>query len=329
MYEPIKKELEDISNELKWVLEKNAYHSIKQMGDYLSQSLGKRIRPALLCYTVKGCSEVYPYEDLIQLGVAIELIHMASLIHDDVLDQAMIRHHQDTIFAKWGINMAIPMGVYLYSLALERIAQTQLVNILSHVSHTVKLMCEGEICQISERGNLLLSFDEYMEIVKQKTGSLFSFSCRCGAILAVKDKTIEENMAEFGMNIGILFQLVDDILDIMDSGNKLKKKVGQDISLGEVTLPIILLMPRLSLKEQKQLKQHLIVVNEDSLQAIKALLKAHHIHEDMSRILASYEARSRKNLEALSPSIYKESLTLVLDSIVNRVDKYQKESMYL
>ncbi|NQY73999.1 MAG: polyprenyl synthetase family protein [Candidatus Margulisbacteria bacterium] len=319
LYAPIQTEMDDISTLIKEKIKKSQFQAINDIGSYLGESLGKQLRPALMVFSMLSFeNSPAKIKHAIKIGAAIELIHMASLIHDDILDKADIRHNKPTIVKKWGADIAIPMGVYLYSLSLELIADTGNTDILHDVSRSVSAMCEGEIFQVDQRGNSLLSLEEYLGILERKTGALFSTSCRCGAILADQTVFIQDQMAQFGMNLGVLFQLTDDVLDIVDAEASLKKGGGQDFQLGEMTLPIILMTKDMTSQEKNQMDKLLARSDAAALEELMRLVKFDMIISDIQKLLLTYEERAKDTLSHLSSSAYKDRLETVLRLVIQR-----------
>ncbi len=210
---------------------------IAEISEYLFKKAGKRMRPALLMLS----SRVFNYtgEEHILLSALVETIHTASLIHDDIIDNSELRRGQDSVHKRWGPNITVLLGDYLYiktiALALET-SHPEFVRILTDVSAQ---MIEGELHEYHMSGNLDLPEAEYLEIIQKKTASLFAASCHIGAVLgdaAAEEKAI---MAEYGNALGMSFQIIDDLLDYSGDHKTLGKPVLSDLSEGRVTLPVI------------------------------------------------------------------------------------------
>lgn len=204
---------------------------------YLNEKPGKRIRPTVLFLAARSAGR--PDEKLITAGLAIELVHTATLIHDDVIDDHRIRRGRPTVYSVWGAEAATLAGDYLYSMAFARLSEAgmfDVIEILSRVTHTMSV---GELMQLDLRRNLDLSEERYMDMIYRKTASLFSASCESGALLGGEVNGGREAYSRFGKNVGFAFQIVDDLFDYMASDTLTGKPTASDFSEGLVTLPFI------------------------------------------------------------------------------------------
>ncbi len=210
---------------------------ISEISEYLFKRAGKRMRPALLMLS----SRVFNYagEEHILLSAMVETIHTASLIHDDIIDNSELRRGQDSVHKRWGPNITVLLGDYLYiktlALALET-SRPEFLRILMDVSAQ---MIEGELHEYSMSGNLDISETDYLEIIQKKTASLFAASCHIGAILGKATEEEEALMSEYGNALGMSFQIIDDLLDYSGDHKVLGKPVLSDLSEGRVTIPLI------------------------------------------------------------------------------------------
>src|SRR3989338_1999813 len=210
IYNPIRNELGSIERVLAQSLESTSDKYILEINRYLLESPGKRLRPALVilsAYASKSSqSPRINQEQIVALGAAVELIHMASLIHDDSIDHADMRHNKPSIDAKWGTEVSIALGDYLYAKAFELVAVCKNTEVLKCLSQAMAAMCEGELIQVKERDNLELKKRQYLFIVKQKTAALMASCCRAGSA-SVNGKLIyKEALSNYGLNFGIAFQ---------------------------------------------------------------------------------------------------------------------------
>ena len=200
---------------------------------------GKRLRPTL-CYLC-GFSES-KYEDLLKVSVILELVHVASLVHDDVLDNAQFRRNQITIHNDIGVNDSILLGDALFSYALELSTEFKDNTVCKVVSHATRKTCSGEIAQNHTTGNLLLSLEDYIQIISDKTGHLFGASCELGGKFNGCDPFEQQILNEIGISLGVTYQLYDDIIDAFGNENKAGKSLGTDFASLKPTLPLILLL---------------------------------------------------------------------------------------
>lgn len=316
IYNPIQKELDKVDKILLETFRGAENGSIRKMADYLLESPGKRIRPALVILSAKAVlnpksSAISP--QLIKIASAIELIHTASLIHDDVIDRCAVRHHKPTINAQWGQDVSIVLGDYLYSIAFKLISACENMDILNCISSATETLCEGELIQVAERNNLSLSKERYIVIVKKKTASLFAASCEVGAMVAGCPRRLRDALKQYGLNFGIAFQIIDDYLDIMSSQRRLGKPVGLDIRVGELTLPLLYFADHNHLSFQKAFLK--AQGNKKKIGSLKKLLISSGACEKTRGDILDYSLKAKDNLNVFKDSEFKQSLLGLVDFI--------------
>src|SRR5271155_2152322 len=214
-----------------------AIEPVCEISSYLREGGGKRLRPALLLLAA-GASG-YRGESAIRLGAVVEMIHSATLIHDDVIDGANTRRGRPSANARWGNHMSVLAGDWLYMQSFEMALRERNFAILDILINLTQNMVEGELLQLTRLGRMDLNETEATELAFRKTACLFSGCARLGAVLGQQPKIIEEALAEYGRNAGLAFQLVDDSLDFTASHEQLGKPVLSDLKEGKVTLPLI------------------------------------------------------------------------------------------
>ncbi len=214
---------------------------ITRIGQYLYQTGGKRVRPALLILSAKIFSEEVD-KAVIQMATVMEFLHTATLVHDDVIDGAGMRRGRQAVSIQWGNETAVLMGDWLYMSAFEAALQQRNLAILDALTDATRKMTEGELVQLALVGNMRITEEQHLEIVTRKTGYLFSASCRVGGILRGANEEERRALADYGLYLGIAFQLVDDLLDFTSDSTKLGKPVLSDLREGKVTLPLIRLL---------------------------------------------------------------------------------------
>ncbi len=332
IYRPIKKEIDSVEKLLRQSLRKTENESILEFNRFLLEAPGKRIRPTLAILSAKaslGAATQSPSSDrqLIKIATAIELVHMASLIHDDVIDHSRLRHNRPTVNRKWGQDVAITLGDYLYSVAFNLFSTCGNTDILQCISSATKTMCEGELLQVSERGNIDLLKDRYILIIKKKTAMFFAASCQAGVLASNGRKAFQVALREYGMNFGIAFQIVDDYLDIIGEEKKMGKTPGQDIGVGEMTLPILNLLESVSGGEKKKLKRLLTLKNnKDALRRIKSRIFNRDIKGETIQTASFYIDIAKEKINKLSSSPYKEGLLNLADFIMsNEAVSYERK----
>lgn len=217
---------------------------IAYIGEYLRRSGGKRVRPALTIlsnYAVGGDGSNY---SSIRMAAVMEFLHTATLVHDDVIDKAETRRNRPSINSEFGNQTAVLMGDWLYMSAFETSLAERSLPILDILTTATRKMTEGELLQLTLLGRTDISEDQYFDVVARKTAHLFSACCEIGALLGGADRTTQSMMRDYGMNLGLSFQLVDDLLDFTGTEEELGKPAGADLIEGKVSLPLILLLQR-------------------------------------------------------------------------------------
>ncbi len=214
---------------------------VAHIGQYLHQTGGKRVRPALLILAAKVFNERVS-EAVIRMATVMEFLHTATLVHDDIIDGAKMRRGRQSVSSEWGNNTAVLMGDWLYMSAFETALQERDLDILDALTEATRKMTEGELIQLTLIGNIRITEQQHLDIVSRKTGYLFSASCRVGGIIQHAGNIERQALAQYGLNLGIAFQLVDDLLDFTSDVKKLGKPVLSDLREGKVTLPLIRLL---------------------------------------------------------------------------------------
>lgn len=323
IYRPIEDDLKSVEDCLSFSIRESDNRSILEMSDYLLESSGKRIRPALVILSEKaasaGKSRNYERDELISIATALELIHMASLIHDDVLDEAVMRRNRPSINAKWGNDVSIMLGDYFYSKAFELIGKCKNPDVFACITQATYVMSEGELTQVCQRDNIDLSQDSYMVIIKKKTASLFAACCHAGTIVGNHTRDVQEALKDFGMNFGIAFQIIDDFMDIISEEETLGKQPGQDVNVGDITLPLLILLETISPAKREELKNILkLRIDKDSLRKIKAMFINSDAADSTRKIASIYIDSAKHRLDGLANSDYRKSLSCLADYVNNR-----------
>jgi octaprenyl-diphosphate synthase len=210
---------------------------INQMGHYIVGNGGKRLRPMLLLLVAKALGEV-SHNHLI-LAAVIEFIHTATLLHDDVVDESELRRGKESANAVWGNAASVLVGDYLYSSAFEMMVRTGNMRVMEILSKTTTAIAEGEVLQLLNCNNPETTEQKYLEVIARKTAILFSAATRLGAVIANTNSEVEESLAQYGQQLGIAFQLIDDALDYKANKDELGKNLGDDLAEGKPTLPLI------------------------------------------------------------------------------------------
>lgn len=238
---------------------------------------GKRLRPALLLLAAKATGGVRP-EHLV-LGAVVEMIHTATLVHDDVLDGAVTRRHMETVNARWNNQSSVLLGDYLFTHSFYLASTAGGAMACQTIGRATNLVCEGELRQVASRGNLALTEAEYLSIIDAKTAELCACCCRLGAYYAQADAAIVdtaaiEALARYGRSLGIAFQIVDDLLDLVGDEQVAGKSLGTDLAQRKLTLPIIRLIGETPAVDRQRLLALLASTNGDAHEQLAPWLKA-------------------------------------------------------
>lgn len=210
---------------------------IRKVGEYVLSSGGKRVRPALLLLAARLCG--YTGDKAVPLASVIEFIHTATLLHDDVVDSATLRRGLASANTLWGNEASVLVGDFLFSKSFSLMVAVGSLDILKVLSDATTVIAEGEVMQLLCTGEIDLSEDKYIEVVRSKTAILMSAACEAGAILGGATPERRQALADFGMSLGIAFQLMDDILDYIATEEDFGKSIGHDLEEGKITMPLI------------------------------------------------------------------------------------------
>jgi len=245
--------LEDVSQRIKHKLA-SEINLIHKMTDYHVKSGGKRIRPLLTLASAKLCGYNEGNRD-INLAACVELIHNATLLHDDVIDNSSLRRGIKTANSVWGNQSSILVGDYLFSRCFEMMVEDGSQEILKLLSSTSSRIAQGEVLQLEHKGEVDLLEETYFNIINMKTAALFSAATRIGACLGNKSKKEKDALESYGKNLGLAFQIADDALDYFSSKTIFGKEIGKDFYEGKTTLPLIIIFQRGNSEERNFLKE--------------------------------------------------------------------------
>jgi len=291
---------------------------IAHIGRYLHQAGGKRVRPALLILSAKVFGEETD-DAVIRLATVMELLHLATLVHDDIIDGAEMRRGRRAVSTQWGNNTAVLMGDWLYMSAFETALHQRNLAILDSLTEATRKMTEGELIQLTLIGNIRITEEQHLDIVRRKTGFLFSACCRVGGILRGASETEQLALADYGMNLGIAFQLTDDLLDFTSDSEKLGKPVLSDLREGKLTLPLIRLLeahPELNAVVRGAMEEE--ARNTEQAEKVLALLGEYGELEAARGDAYIFATRAREALAVLPDNQYRRALEEIAQFIVDR-----------
>jgi octaprenyl-diphosphate synthase len=314
-----------IKNELTLVeaeFERQASSNIQvigYLGDYLRASGGKRVRPSLLLLSNYAVGGVASNENVIRLATVMEMLHTATLVHDDIIDNADTRRNRPSVNARFGNQTAVLMGDWLYMSAFETSLEERSLEVLDILTTLTRKMTEGELIQLTTLGKVGITETEYFDILQRKTAFLFSACCEIGGILGQTDKESQAALRDYGMNLGIAFQLADDWLDFTADEEMLGKASGADLLEGKVTLPLLLLQ-----QKEPEVRADLEQIMHDghyrnvSRESLLLRLEKHGLLDETRQRAFSFAAKAKKSLELLSDSKYREALEEIPTYMIER-----------
>ena len=239
MFEPIREDLEKVETEFYRHVESQV-DLIPKIGRYIQNGGGKRIRPAVLLMAARLTG--YTGELAVLYAAVVEFIHTATLVHDDIIDDSQWRRGQPAVHSRWGSDVTVLLGDYLYIKSMGLALTPDRLDIVRQLCDVTLRMIEGEIYQLSKNGDVLITEDEHLDIVRRKTAFLFGSCARIGGVLGHATPEQERALEQYGISVGLAFQLIDDLLDFSGDESVLGKPVGGDLREGKVTLPIIRLL---------------------------------------------------------------------------------------
>ena len=318
--QPIAKDLKKVEHFLQISIKESKNQSILAISDSLVKSQGQRLRPALVILSERAASagnkSSCDQDELIRLATAVELIHMASLIHDNVLDSTTLRRSKPGIDTKLRDDVSIVFGDYIYSKAFELIGKCRNADVFECICQAIYVMCEGELIQLCRGTDLDVSKDDYIATVRKKTASLFAACCHSGTILGNHNQTIQTKLKEFGLNFGIAFQIIHDCKDVISEKRILSDHPGRDVTASDMTLPLLNLLEVVGPAGIDELKKILqSTADKRSLEKIRELFIGTKALESTQKTALSYIDHARNGLEELENSDYKNSLYRLTDCV--------------
>lgn len=315
IYELVQGDLDKVEERLKSV-SKVDFTYLSELLDYSLQSVGKRIRPILTLLSGKfyNCN----LEHLVTMATSVEVMHTATLVHDDAVDKSSMRRGRPTIYTVWGEDRAVLLGDYLFAKATEFATDTHNLQVIRLTSQTLMTISSGELNQAFNAFNLNQTREDYFRRVSRKTASLFSLATESGAILSQAPEESIEILKDYGHNLGIAFQIVDDILDFIGTEKELGKPIGSDLAQGTLTLPAMLVLERYPddnpvkrlFQEDGDRQKHIPLAIE--------LIGNSSIVQECYNVAADYCAKACRNLSRLPDVPSRQALIQLADYIVRR-----------
>lgn len=317
VWEAYREELQNVEDQVRKNLDSKVA-LVNTVAAHILSSGGKRIRPLLLLLSARLCG--YTGKDDLLLGSLVEYIHTATLLHDDVVDDADLRRGRRTARKVWGNQISILVGDYLYSKAICQIVEFRSQAINEVLSKACRKMAEGEVLQLYYNGNPAMPESEYLRIAEHKTAGLMAASCRMGAIIGGASEEKQEALFRFGQHLGVAFQVADDTLDYAANGDRLGKSLGQDLRQGKATLPLLHLLQHCSDEDKQMIKDRMetrTLTDPDLLRIIALMQEYGSIAYAMDRARAFVTA-AKRDLELFNDCPPRRALSVVADYMVSR-----------
>lgn len=315
LYAPIAQDLEEVERILARTLD-SPRPCVARLTTYLENYRGKRLRPVLLLFTARACGRVTPAHHV--LGAVVEMIHTATLVHDDVLDEAVVRRHVATINASWGNQTSILLGDYLFTHAFHLASTLDDVQACRLIGIATNRVCEGELQQGCERGNLTLSEEEYFDIIDGKTAELTACCCRLGALYSGASASVVESLARYGRCLGMAFQIADDLLDLVGEERTTGKSLGTDLAQQKLTLPLIRLLAHAPVDMATRLQQVLRTPGNHKRDALRPYLAATDALDYARERAEDFAFRARAELGCLPASPCRTILESLTERVIHR-----------
>jgi len=289
---------------------------INQIGHYIVNSGGKRLRPLSVLLAARACG--YTGERHIDLAAIVEFIHTSTLLHDDVVDGSQLRRNRETANVVWGNDASVLVGDFLYSRSFEMMVEVGSMRVMEVLAHATNRIAEGEVLQLLNERDPDTDEARYMEVIRRKTATLFEAGTRLGAVLAESPPEIEDAIGEYGLCLGIAFQLVDDALDYSLDNAELGKNVGDDLDEGKPTLPIIRAMQVGAPEQRALLREAIVHGGRDRIESVTAAIASTDAIDYTTHLAQSYAARAKQALKPLTASPACDALIMLADFAVAR-----------
>ncbi|WP_431855455.1 polyprenyl synthetase family protein [Azospirillum sp.] len=308
----------DSVNELILANMHSSVEMIPQLAGYIIAAGGKRLRPVLTLAAAQICG--YRGDNHKMLAAVVEFIHTATLLHDDVVDESDLRRGLASANAVFGNKASVLVGDFLFSRAFELMVGVGSLDVLRILSKASAVIAEGEVLQLQTSNDTETSEQAYLEVIKAKTAELFAAACRVGAVVASRPQAEEMALYDYGMNLGIAFQLVDDVLDYSAKQAKLGKTVGDDFREGKITLPIVLAFRRGNDEERAFWRRTMEELDQQDgdLERAQQLMVKHSALKDTVERARHYGAIARDALGLFPDSAVKRALLDVIDFVIDR-----------
>ena len=317
MFEPIRDDLKQVEREFARHVQSQVA-LIPTIGNYIQDGGGKRIRPAVLLMAARMAG--YTGDAAVLYASVIEFIHTATLVHDDIIDESELRRGREAVHTRWGNHVTVLFGDFLYLKSMSLALTQDSLEIIRLLCDVTLRIVEGEIYQLTKNGVVDLTEDEHFDIMRRKTAYLFAGSAKIGAMLGSTTREQQEALWDYGLNIGMAFQIADDVLDFTGEEVALGKPVGGDLREGKVTLPIIHLLARGDQRADELIRKVVAdrTVTLEDWREIRALLAQARSTEYARRIASDFIERAKESLYAFPSSDARDALMYLPDYVISR-----------
>ena len=317
IFEPIQEQLEAVEEAYAKHIQSRV-ELIPEIGRYIQSSGGKRVRPAVLLMAARLAG--YTGEQSVNYASVVEFIHTATLVHDDIIDDADLRRGKAAVHSRWGNNVTVLLGDYLYIKSMGMALSYDSLDLVRLLCDVTLRMIEGELYQLTKAGNVSITEDEHFEIIRRKTAYLFGGCAEIGGMLGGVNDEERRALREYGFSLGIAFQLVDDLLDFTADKTALGKPIGGDLREGKVTLPAILVMQRDGGRASELISSAISdrTITQSDWNELKGLLHEHRAVDHAYERAVEYATIAKDCLDIFPPSPEKDGLVALPDYVLAR-----------
>ncbi len=289
---------------------------VRTIGSHMISLGGKLLRPITVVLIAKALG--YDGKDHCKLGAAVELVHAGTLLHDDVVDQSALRRGKVTANKLWGNSASVLVGDYIFSRSLQHAADLNIPRVIEVMAYAIRRITEGEIMQLLNLRDTATSESQYFATIERKTAVLFEASAQLGAVISHSSPAVEAQLAKFGNLLGMAFQLCDDILDYSGDIKSIGKQVGDDLTEGNLTMPLIRALEVLDKKDKKKIYSALKHPNEADIDKIIQIVVSCGAVEYTKRLAHKYSRQAVQQLDHLPDTIYRDALVDLTDFVITR-----------
>lgn len=289
---------------------------IKEISQHIHSGGGKRLRPMLAILSAKACG--YQGEQAILLAAIVELIHTATLLHDDVVDESAMRRGKQTANVVWDNKSSVLVGDFLYSRAFQMMVQIQRMDVMHILANAANTIAEGEVMQLQYCNDPSTDEKRYFATIVRKTATLFEAACELGAVISEQTSAFAKPLASYGLNLGIAFQLVDDALDYGSSKSDIGKNMGDDLAEGKPTLPLIYALSQANGKERAMIEQAITHGGSEHVSAIQTTLRNTGAIEYTYQCAEQHIAKALHTIKVLPDTVFRHSLEALAEFALQR-----------